>query len=615
LLKWLSVHAQRAGWTPTELARATAGDGRAWPEVEFVAEDERCGVCARTLKVLKSRRRQVATLEAGRFVAKEVLKHCPGDASHPVRGSRALARVVKPAQRYGYDLLVHVGLARYLGAMQRIEIQAELLEHRGLELSEASISNLCDRFLHHFEALHRARASALRAAMSEGYALHIDATCANGRGGLFVCMDGWRGWVLSATRIPTEHADYLRPAVDQTLAWFGDPVATVRDLGDAAANALAGPHSRGVPDLVCHYHFLRAVGEKLFDNAYALLRRLLRTSKLRRDLRELLRELRRYQGCSPYDGRFGAGTVREDLLALVLWVLEGECKKDLDYPFSLPHLSFYQRCQQAMQKIQCWLPNPRTQPERRAIGRVNTLIKRLERDPRFRTAAARLEKGWHAFAELRDVLQLTNAELPRAEARYQQLALPQIEARRLTEIEKAVDSYRQELRQRVPPEESPGTTQPSPSTVILKYLERYGVRLFGHPTLRDDTGTIIAVTERTNNVAEHFFGNHKYQLRRRLGRANLARDLEQQPAQAALVANLNRPDYVRVLCGSLQNLPAAFAALHVGALEQASPLTRTHRDSALQPRIRDLLKLDREISPTGDPAAAEPDPLPLATVS
>ena len=255
------------------------------------------------------------------------------------------------------------------------------------------------------------------------------------------------------------------------------------------------------------------------------------------------------------------------------------------------------------------------QPERRAIGHLNTLVKRLDRDRRFATAAARLEKGWHAFGELRDVLQLTNAELPRAEARYHQIALPEIEARRLAEIEQAVDSYRQELRQRVPPEESASTTNPSPSTVIVKYLQRYGDRLFGHPTLRDHTGAIVAVTERTNNVPERFFGDQKQQLRRRLGRANLARDLEEQPAQAALAANLRHPDYVRALCGSLENLPTAFAELDVSALEQASPLTRTHRDSALQPRIRDLLRLDLAASPTDDPGTAKADPAPPATVS
>lgn len=590
MLRWLTRHAQRAGWSATELAQATAGERGALPEVEFSAEAEHCEVCARRLAVLKSRRRRVSTLETGTFMAKEVLKHCPGDESHPVRGSSALAHLVKPAQRYGYDVVVHVGLARYLRGKQRTEIQTELLEQCGLELCEASISNLCDRFLSYFEALHLERAPALRAAMHEGYPLHIDATCEHGKGGLFVCMNGWRGWVLMAARIPSENADDMRPIVNKTTEWFGDPVATVRDLGDAGANALDALRQRAIPDLVCHYHFLGAVGKKLFDNPYALLRRLLRTSHVGRDLRELLRELRRYHRSRIYRGRFGPGVVREDVLALVLWVLEGEGRKDLDYPFSLPHLAFIQRCQQAAQKTECWVPSPRTQPERRAIRVLNTLSRRLERDRRVGTAATKLEKGWQAFCELRDVLELTNAELPRAEKRYHQIELPEFEAQRQEQIRRAVESYHQELRTRVPPEERNRTPNPSPSTVVLTYLERYGKHLFGHPTLQDDTGAIIAVVERTNNVAEHFFGQQKQRLRRRLGRAHLARDLEDQPAQAALVANLAHADYVRVLCGSLENLPATFAALNQHQLDQTSPLSRTNRDTELQRRIRALIR-------------------------
>ena len=42
----------------------------------------------------------------------------------------------------------------------------------------------------------------------------------------------------------------------------------------------------------------------------------------------------------------------------------------------------------------------------------------------------------------------------------------------------------------------------------------------------------------TDNIAVHFFALSKEKLRRRLGHAHLSRDLEDQPAQAALAANL-----------------------------------------------------------------------------
>ena len=84
----------------------------------------------------------------------------------------------------------------------------------------------------------------------------------------------------------------------------------------------------------------------------------------------------------------------------------------------------------------------------------------------------------------------------------------------------------------------------------------------------------MAVVARTNNVLEQFFARAKQSLRRRVGRAHLSRDMQDQPAQVALVANLRPPDYVRLLCGSLPELPLAFARLERQPASRPSPLQR-----------------------------------------
>ena len=173
------------------------------------------------------------------------------------------------------------------------------------------------------------------------------------------------------------HEDYLRPGVEKTAALFGDPIATVRDMGEGMAKAVAPLRARGVPDFICHYHFLGAVGKKLFEKPYRVLANLLRQHKVQGDLRALLRGLRQYQKSSTSSGPFGAGPIHEDLPALVLWILEGESKKALLYPFSLPHLQFLQRCQQALRKAECWVPSPRNPSTRRAIAHLTRLVNRI----------------------------------------------------------------------------------------------------------------------------------------------------------------------------------------------------------------------------------------------
>jgi len=543
-------------------------------------------VCGDALHIQKSKRRRLVTLEAGAFEAREVRKQCRFDPSHPVMVSERLSRLAPSGQGYGYDLIVQVGLARYLRNLQRKEIRAELLRDQGIVISDGTVSNLCDRFLVALDALHRKRTPALRAAMEGAYPLHIDATSEHGKGGLFICMDGWRGWVLHAARIGSENAQELRPHVEQTVSRFGDPIAIVRDLSTAEAGAVAELRDRGIPDLVCHYHFLGAIGKKLFDHYYTVLRNLLRQSKVRPQLRELLRELRRNRSIETYDGTLGRGRLREDLLALIVWILEGEGHKDLPYPFSLPHLEFYQRCNEAMRRAEYWLPSPRSPVERRILKQLAGILAGFDALPRLHWAVPRLEKNQRAFGELRDILHLTDAELPRGDLRYMPTKeFPELEAARRREIEQTMADYQKRIEKQV----AQGHDAASAETVILNYLDRYN-NLFGHPARYDEDGAIIAVVERTNNVAEHFFGTDKQRLRRRLGRANLGRDLEDQPAQAVLTANLRQSDYVRVLCGSLEHLPSAIAELDQQEAHATPILQRDNRDAKLLKRISILLE-------------------------
>lgn len=535
------------------------------------------------MEVRKTQSRTVITLQDGEFKAQETVMQCSQDHSHPVRGSGALSSQVKSRLRHGYDLIVYAGIARYLERKQREEIRSDLLEQRGIKLSTGSISNLCDRFLIYLEALHLSRAPQLRAALKEGYPLHLDATCERGKGGLFVTMAGWRGWVLMSARIPSEHEDYLRPILERTVRLFGYPLATVRDLGKGGDKALEPLRRRGILDLLCHYHFLAAVGTNLFDEAYTLLRRLWRLSKIPTDLRSLLCRLRR------------DNQVREELPALVLWILEGTARKDLRYPFGLPYLDFYQRCRQVPRRLSQWVTTPRTEREKRAIAQMEGILDRLEQEPRFASCSEVLARRWRSFGQLRDLLQMTNAELPRHETSHRRGANPSQEAQRLMEIEQDLSQYTIQLRQETCREEKE-CDSPSPESIILGYLDKYGTQLFGHPTLRDENGSILNIVARTNNILEQFYGAHKHALRRRIGRANLARDLEDQPAQAALTVNLRHQDYLHIVCGSLDNLPRAFAELDEAEISRAGVLVRSNRDTELILRIRSLLHDEELVS-------------------
>jgi hypothetical protein len=570
------------------MVRVVAGEKRSLPSIDFAAEAAHCPGCGSGLHVRKSHKRHVVTLDHGPMEAREVQKKCIENGCPPLRSS-ALNRLVKAGQKYGYDLIVHVGLLRYLSGLQREEIRDELLNEHGIELSAGSVSALCDRFLIYFEALHVERSPSLREALGE-YPLHLDATCEYGKGGLFVCIDGWKGWVLWAGRIASESADNLAPVIEKTVHLFGQPVATVRDLGSGVAKSVESLRKAGIPDLICHYHFLAAVGRSLFKVFYDKLREMIRQSGCRAEMRTLLHDLKTYSSFDRKKGRFGSGQIRDELKALVLWILEDEGHSDAPFPFALPHFNFAKRCRHVDERIEQWIRRRRKATETRAIEYLQRLVKRLENIPHFSATLKELDARWTAFCELRDVLRLSKAELPRGDIRTMQTQLPALEVSRLQQIKQAVEQYTSDIEKRVTAKKKAAKRSKNAAGIILGYLQQYYPFLFGHPLKLDEEGRVAAVVQRTNNVAEHFFGKEKQQLRRRVGRGQLGRDLDDQPAQVALVANLRNPEYVHHLVGTIEKLPEAFADLDNATLPERLTLNRASRNSRLHRKLREMLE-------------------------
>ena len=94
---------------------------------------------------------------------------------------------------------------------------------------------------------------------------------------------------------------------------------------------------------------------------------------------------------------------------------------------------------------------------------------------------------------------------------------------------------------------------------------------------------------RTNQPAEQLFSQAKRKLRRCPGRAHLGRDMQDQPAQAALAANLLDPHYVQIVCGTLDELPRTIALLEQAGTVTAQPtLDRDQRHSNVRRRVRQL---------------------------
>lgn len=549
--------------------------------VSALPETDTCPRCSGPTLVLKSVRRNVVTLAHGAFVAREVLLACASGCREPsgartVLRSQSLARQVAPGAVYGYDLETHVGLERYLHHRQREEIRRELLERHRISLSSGQISILAARFVEHLEALHDKRAPQLAQAMrgDGGYPMHVDATGEDGRGTTLVIYNGWRQWVLGAWKLSTERAELVLPRMRQVVEAFGPPCAIMRDLGRAmiqAARQLVRELPGKVPILGCHAHFLRDVGKDLMGPLYDQLRLLIRRHRLRTRLRSLARDLgRRLSPVLPDvrqdvecwaesatqhvlpAGAAGVASVR----ALAQWALSyPQDGLGLGFPFDRPYLDFYRRCHTVRRAVDAFLRQaPGDAKVRRALTRLAGVLDPMLRDKAFCDTAARLARRAALFDRLRHALRLKPGGRPGREAAVS----PKRAAAKLQDVRKAVGRLQRALR-RSRPARGPGQDTRQAIDIVLAHLRRHGRSLWGHAIcMPPRAGGGVRLVERTNNALEGFFRAIKHGERRRSGRKLLTYDFERLPAGSALVVNLTRPDYVEILCGSLDQMPRAF---------------------------------------------------------
>ncbi len=124
-------------------------------------------------------------------------------------------------------------------------------------------------------------------------------------------------------------------------------------------------------------------------------------------------------------------------------------------------------------------------------------------------------------------------------------------------------------------------------SAVLGYVDRYREQLFGASVAHDWSRRTVAVEERTNDPADHFFASDKRRPRRCLGNANLGRAMQDQPAQAVPTPDLLVVKHVKILCGTPDDLPRAFAELATSDVDgSTTALDRPQPDSRLQGRIR-----------------------------
>jgi hypothetical protein len=551
--------------------------------IRFYPEFEACPVCGERLKVYKiTTPRPVVSLQYGSIAAQEVQLRCPNRCAwhhedHPIQvyRSQALAQLVAPRQMYGFDILARIGTLRYLECRQRREIQEVLEATHDLHIPDGTIQELIVRFADTMAALHEHRIGCLRQMLeaSGGYILHVDGTCEEGSQIHFVCLTGPAPVVLWSAKIASENALQIREVLQQVDNRFGRPAATVADLSGSIHKAVLEQWP-GLPFFYCHWHLLADVGKDLLTESYACLRERLRQTEIRTKLRRLSKKVDKALGDQKAHARWicrhletpdlwkthGRSLKATAIAAgMTEWVLSAPAEGDgRGFPFDLPHLGLYLRARQARDMLETDALDHlkgRTPRGEKLLMRLYGILDGFLKSMALQRTVQEVQEANTLFTRLRDALRLTSQNSEKGLNGTVSFSSPE----QALQTEADVHRLHQDLcRER---ETQVSVMKRNGIDIIVKHLDKYGDGLFGHCLVLGDPDQRSLMVQRTNNISERFFRGVKRFMRRITGKKKLNREVNAMPDQALLIFNLKTPGYVKLICGSLDNLAQAFAEL------------------------------------------------------
>ena len=444
------------------------------------------------------------------------------------------------------DVLTAVGLLRWGLDLQRSEIQV-LLAGRGIALSTGEISALSTEFLLRFFLLHHRRADRIRAHLQTlpGTVWLVDGTQDEGSEVVFVVQEGFSRIVLDADLLPNEGRTAVALVLQRNRSEFGVPDALLRDFSpeirEAARRVLPG-----VPQIGCHVHFGRNLGEHLFETTYGALRQAVLQTKVLTRLLDLRRRLLERTGESLLVRAF------DHWARLAVEYLDEPRRHLSRYPMTLP----YHACVARAFEVEDWCrrvvralaARNTTVP---SVGELEALLRGRLHGEAVIVPFSRLTRAQAWFEEIRAVLRLSRNRLgdpPPAPRPVGEVA---------EELSRTLERIREESRRMGGPYAALGE-------LLWEYTAEHVGELLAPVVGRDGRELLV---DRVTNLVESRHRWNRQKARRRTGRGRTSREMVLHGPLLAVFSNLFNRAYVEAVLGDVRSLPVELMAIPAEEVE------------------------------------------------
>lgn len=533
---------------------------------------------------MKTHTKTAATLEIGRVRIYEKIKHC--DSCHEIYRSDEPRKLVAHGCRCGFNVLVAVGLAMFVESKNEKQIQTEL-KSCNIPISIRQIGYLAKKFIVYLAVAHKESRSKIQELLSlrGGYILHLDGTCEGDSPHLMSALDEIAQIVLDNIKIPSEKADKIIPFLNRIKASYGIPLALVHDMGAGILSAVMQVFP-GVSDYICHYHFLRDIGNDLFGIEYARIRSELRKHGIRPSLGKIVKALkenieRQPELANNLDGYLEkqgqSGDVLPRILAYILssWLLDANSELNgYGFPFDRAHLIFYKRLKAARSIVENLSAKKKKD---RYIIKLNRVIGRATNDNNLKAIVSRLEQKTQIFDQLRDAMRI-------AVSGGKKGLNDDGEDVDIKTIQEAVTIFRNSDKIKAAVEKNVDYKK------MVKQIDKYWQKLFADPIMVTTSNgeKVFVQPQRTNNILERFFRDVKRMYRSKAGTKSLNKVIRSMLADTPLVKNLSNPEYVKIILNGHDTLEKRFAEIDEKLVRQEMKKSEDHQ--GISARMKKVLR-------------------------
>ena len=558
--------------------------------VPFGSDVSTC--CGYPLRVKKTRPKTVATLAIGEFVAKETIYVCP--QCQTLYLSDELRRMVPTGSKFGYDVLVFVGKAAFLRCRSDTDIIGELAA-RNIRICPSEIAYLQKRFIVYLATAHQQSAVYIKETIKArgGYILHLDGTCEGDSPHLMSGIDELSHIVLHNVKMASEKTATIVPFLKHIRQDYGMPLALVSDMSRAIAKAIKEVFG-DVSHFVCHFHFLRDIGNDLMTTENDLIRKRLRTYKIVSKLHERSRWLKQILDEHPELLDAFKASVKDEQLpeelfelapvvstyGLIRWALVAlKQGQGYGFPFDRCYVNFVKRLRILGDHLDqlCNIKLRGHWQDNKPFYRVRYDVTTVVSDKKLKQAMRQIESKIEVFDALRDAMRITVNDKNKG-------LNDDGQDTDMTSIEDGVKHFRDWLIHDGRFEENNDYGN------MIEQIDLYWEKLFADPIEVDTPqGQVTLQPQRTNNLLERFFRDIKRSCRRKNGTHSMNKKLRTMLADTPLVKNLENKDYLEILLSGNTTLEERFSEIDVNTIREELKKSQAHSER-IPAVIRRLIK-------------------------